>query len=68
MTGEGGWAGGVGCYPAAELALEHVNTKSDLLPGYNLVMAWNDSEVRQQHSFFTSLYGDNFLTPPPAKS
>ncbi|XP_055338701.1 gamma-aminobutyric acid type B receptor subunit 1-like isoform X3 [Paramacrobiotus metropolitanus] len=44
ITGKGGWAGGVGCYPAAQLALEHVNNHSGLLPGYHLTMHYNDSE------------------------
>ena len=39
------------CEPAAKLALEDVNAKSDLLPGYTLRLHWNDSGV----SIFQSL-------------
>lgn len=37
--------GGLACLPAAELALEDVNSKSDLLPGFKLTLYSNDSEV-----------------------
>lgn len=37
--------GGQACQPAAELALEDVNSKSDLLPGFKLTLYSNDSEV-----------------------
>ena len=33
------------CEPAAKLALEDVNAKKDLLPGYTLRLHWNDSGV-----------------------
>ena len=33
------------CEPAARLALEDVNNRSDLLPGFILKLHWNDSEV-----------------------
>ena len=45
ISGEGGWQGGQGCLPAAEMALNDVNDKADLLAGYRLVLHWNDSEV-----------------------
>ncbi|OQV25760.1 Gamma-aminobutyric acid type B receptor subunit 1 [Hypsibius exemplaris] len=64
IKGEGGWAGGVGCYPAAEMALEHVNTQSDLLPGYRLVLHWNDSECEPGKGI-TILY--DLLYNPPQK-
>ena len=33
------------CQPAAMMALEDVNRRMDLLPGYKLKLHWNDSEV-----------------------
>ncbi|XP_055294979.1 gamma-aminobutyric acid type B receptor subunit 1 isoform X2 [Sitodiplosis mosellana] len=44
IGGKGGWQGGQACQPAAELALEDVNSKSDLLPGFKLTLYSNDSE------------------------
>ena len=41
----GGWSGGVGCRPAVDMALEAVNARPDILPGYKLVMMANDSKV-----------------------
>jgi hypothetical protein len=35
------------CEPAANLALQDVNAKTDLLPGYTLRLHWNDSGVRK---------------------
>ncbi|XP_042890500.1 gamma-aminobutyric acid type B receptor subunit 1-like isoform X1 [Penaeus japonicus] len=43
IHGSGGWQGGQACQPAAMLALEDVNNRPDLLPGYKLNLAWNDS-------------------------
>ncbi|XP_066967377.1 gamma-aminobutyric acid type B receptor subunit 1 isoform X3 [Macrobrachium rosenbergii] len=43
IMGSGGWQGGQACQPAAMLALEDVNKRPDLLPGYKLHLAWNDS-------------------------
>lgn len=48
IAGEGGWQGGQACMPAANLALEDVNAKKDLLPGYTLKLHSNDSEVSTQ--------------------
>ena len=41
----GGWPAGVGCYPAAVMALEDINGRSDILAGYRLVMHMNDTKV-----------------------
>lgn len=46
MKGHGGWLGGQGCLPAALMALEDVNKRSDLLIGYKLEIDWRDSQVR----------------------
>ncbi|XP_064213785.1 gamma-aminobutyric acid type B receptor subunit 1 isoform X3 [Tribolium castaneum] len=44
INGKGGWQGGQACMPAANLALEDVNRRKDLLPGYALKLHSNDSE------------------------
>ncbi|XP_049954039.1 gamma-aminobutyric acid type B receptor subunit 1 isoform X1 [Schistocerca serialis cubense] len=44
IGGKGGWQGGQACEPAANLALEDVNARPDLLPGFTLKLHWNDSE------------------------
>jgi len=41
----GGWAGGKGCRPAVDMALEDVNANENILPGYRLEMFANDSMV-----------------------
>ncbi|XP_071549928.1 gamma-aminobutyric acid type B receptor subunit 1 isoform X2 [Panulirus ornatus] len=43
IGGSDGWQGGQACQPAAMLAMEDVNKRPDLLPGYKLNLAWNDS-------------------------
>lgn len=50
IAGEGGWQGGQACMPAAYLALEDVNKRADLLPGFQLRLHSNDSEVSGFHS------------------
>lgn len=54
INGKGGWQGGQACQPAAELALEDVNSKSDLLPGFKLTLYSNDSEVSLVFPKYTS--------------
>lgn len=34
-----------GILPAVEMALDHVNARSDILPNYDLRMVWNDTQV-----------------------
>jgi len=41
----GAWAGGKGCRPAVDIALEDINHRTDLLPNFKLVMFANDSQV-----------------------
>lgn len=48
--------GGLACLPAAELALEDVNSKSDLLPGFKLTLYSNDSEVCTTNCVFLSSF------------
>lgn len=45
ISGTGGWLGGQGCLPAVKMALEDVNKAKNLLPGYELVLHQNDSQV-----------------------
>lgn len=45
IGGKGGWQGGQACMPAAQMALEDVNKREDLLKGFRLVLHSNDSEV-----------------------
>uniref|UniRef100_T1IUR4 Receptor ligand binding region domain-containing protein n=1 Tax=Strigamia maritima TaxID=126957 RepID=T1IUR4_STRMM len=46
MKGIGGWAGGLACRPAAFLAIDDVNLRTDVLKGYRLNVHWNDSETK----------------------
>lgn len=57
IAGEGGWQGGQACMPAANLALEDVNKRPDLLPGFTLKLHSNDSEVSTSS---TSYYSNGF--------
>lgn len=41
----GSWAGGIGCKPAVEMALEDVNARMDILEDYHLHMQSDDSKV-----------------------
>lgn len=47
IGGDGGWQGGQACMPAAKMALEDVNKRKDLLPGYILKLHGNDSQVSE---------------------
>ena len=44
-SGSGGWAGGEACLPAVQMALEDVNNRLDILPGYVLNMTNHNSQV-----------------------
>ena len=50
----GGWAGGKGCRPAVDMALEDVNNRADILPGFVLEMVANDSQVSGTTQFLRS--------------
>ncbi|XP_072017779.1 gamma-aminobutyric acid type B receptor subunit 1-like [Amphiura filiformis] len=55
------WAGGKGCLPAAQMALEDVNNRTDILPGYELKMIWNDSACNPglgTNVFYNLLYNE----------
>lgn len=41
----GGWAGGQACLPAAQMALDLVNNRTDILPDYELELIHYDSMV-----------------------
>ena len=34
-----------GILPAVEMAIDHINAREDILPGYELRMVWNDTQV-----------------------
>nr|XP_006818866.1 PREDICTED: gamma-aminobutyric acid type B receptor subunit 1-like [Saccoglossus kowalevskii] len=53
------WEGGVTQLPAVELALQHVNEREDILPGYELKMLWEDSQCdsgRAVDAMYSLLY------------
>ncbi|XP_026470017.1 uncharacterized protein LOC113373971 [Ctenocephalides felis] len=56
IGGEGGWQGGQACMPAANLALEDVNRRKDLLPGFKLRLHSNDSETLMSDINLTVVY------------
>ncbi|KAJ8680838.1 hypothetical protein QAD02_016625 [Eretmocerus hayati] len=64
IAGEGGWQGGQACMPAANLALEDVNNKRDLLPGFTLKLHSNDSKCEPGLAA-SVMY--NLLYNPPQK-
>lgn len=41
----GGWDGS-GIIPVVEMALDDINAREDMLPGYELRMVWNDTQVQ----------------------
>ena len=41
----GAWPGGTAMLASAQLALEHINAREDILPNYNLRLVHGDSEV-----------------------
>lgn len=41
----GGWPGGQACLPAAQMALDLVNDRTDILPDYELELIHYDSMV-----------------------
>ncbi|VDM75092.1 unnamed protein product [Strongylus vulgaris] len=61
-AGSGGWAGGQACLPAVQMALEDVNNRPDVLPGYVLHM--NTSNSKCQPGLATQQLYDLLYTPP----
>ncbi|KAL3832387.1 hypothetical protein ACJMK2_024035, partial [Sinanodonta woodiana] len=43
MTGNV-WSGGGACLPALQMGIDHVNARTDILPGYNLNLIWKDTQ------------------------
>lgn len=41
----GGWSGGQACRPAAFMAIDDVNERDDVLPGYKITLVDKDSRV-----------------------
>jgi len=58
----GAWAGGRGCRPAVDIALEDINRRPDLLPNFRLQMLSNDSRVCSCCT--TVLYKYSFISFP----
>lgn len=58
----GGWPGGQACLPAAQMALDLVNNRTDILPDYELELIYYDSMVSDPE-FFTSLTDTLSLCP-----
>lgn len=50
----GGWPGGQACLPAAQMALELVNNRTDILPDYELELIYYDSMVRAKKTLMHS--------------
>lgn len=45
MSGSSVASAGKSLLPASELAIDMVNKRADLLPGYRLQLIWNDTQV-----------------------
>ena len=54
----GEWANGETFRFASNAAIDHINSRNDILPGYNLNIIWVNSQVGLLSQFFSS----NFLT------
>lgn len=50
----GGWPGGQACLPAAQMALDLVNNRTDILPDYEMELIHYDSRVSNKHSCILS--------------
>lgn len=64
MSGTGGWIGGSGCLPAALMALDDVNAREDLLPGYKLELTYKDSQCNPGKA---ARYMYDMIYHPPKK-
>ncbi|XP_069054844.1 gamma-aminobutyric acid type B receptor subunit 1 isoform X2 [Lepisosteus oculatus] len=58
----GGWPGGQACLPAAQMALELVNSRPDILPDYELKLIYHDSKCDPGEA--TKLLYDLLYTEP----
>lgn len=45
MSGSSAFSAGKSLLSASERAIEMVNRRSDVLPGYRLQLIWNDTQV-----------------------
>ncbi|XP_076340715.1 gamma-aminobutyric acid type B receptor subunit 2-like [Tachypleus tridentatus] len=73
---------GLGVIPAVTLALEHINSSPNVLPGYHLTLEWNDTQcdpavgmksffdMLSKEKFKVALFGDacTAVTDPIAKA
>lgn len=51
----GGWPGGQACLPSAQMALDLVNKRTDILPDYELELIYYDSRVSHEHFYLFNL-------------
>ncbi|GFN86783.1 gamma-aminobutyric acid type b receptor subunit 1 [Plakobranchus ocellatus] len=60
MTGPG-WRGGLEALPAIELAVEVLNNNTEILPGHEVKLIWNDTQVVDSLSnlFMMTVYFNN---------
>ena len=59
-TTNGGW-NSAGVWPAVQLAVEHVNQRNDVLPGYRLKLHFKDTRVRKK-IYYNLMFGVIHLT------
>jgi len=45
MSGPSAFSAGKSLLSASELAIDLVNSRTDVLPGYRLQLIWNDTQV-----------------------
>ncbi|XP_038069217.1 uncharacterized protein LOC119738403 [Patiria miniata] len=57
----GGWEGS-GMLPACQMALDHINQRADVLPGYELKMVWNDTQC--EAGLGTRVFFDQLFREP----
>ncbi|CAH1790060.1 unnamed protein product [Owenia fusiformis] len=46
---EGAWYGGRSLLASVQMGLDHINGRSDILPGYRLNIMWNDTKCNPGH-------------------
>ena len=63
MTNNGQWRGGEETLPGVQIALDLINNSTEILPGYELRLLWNDTQVstsRQLRAFKID-FGSNYF-------
>lgn len=49
---------GAACVPAINMALDDLNNRSDILPGYHLKLTWKDSMVCSRCYYYNDITGN----------